>query len=301
MIATIDAVELQRWMREKRRFVLVDVLPDDAYAAQHLPGAKRACVYEVDFLDQVRNLGVTGNEPVVLYGAGTGSLDSTVAAEKLERAGVAQIFNFNGGRAAWESAGGAFEGGGARPVAAPAPDNRSYPVSPDDSTIEWIGRNLNSTHRGTVRIAHGSIEVRDSQLVDGRLEIDMRSIRNADIDDAELRGVLEAHLKSDDFFDVERFPSAALVIQSAAPVAGATPGTPNYRIFGQLTVKGITHPLEFPAIVSLGDDGAFTAVAQLEIDRTRWNVVYGSGRFFRWLGKHLVNDAITLLVKIVAR
>ena len=99
MTAILEASELQSWMREQRRFTLLDVLPDEYFQAQRLPGARRASVYEVTFLNQVEALGISPNEPVVLYGAGNGSLDSAVAAEKLERAGFRRIYDFRGGRA----------------------------------------------------------------------------------------------------------------------------------------------------------------------------------------------------------
>ena len=300
MITTIDVSELQRWLREHRRVALLDVLPEEYFNARRLPGAKRACVYEVDFLDQVRNLGVATNEPIVLYGAGGGSIDSAFAADKLERAGFSELFVFRGGRAAWAESGGRFDGAGSPPPVPQAPDDRTYAVNRAESSIEWIGRNLNSTHRGTIAIADGTLEFRNRRLDSGRISIDMRSIKNTDIDDTDLRRLLESHLESDDFFDVERFPTAELAIHSATPLAGATPGAPNQQIAGELTVKDATHPIEFPAVVSLRDDRALVAVAQIEIDRTRWNVLYGSGRFFQMLGKHLVNDAVILLVKIVA-
>ena len=128
----------------------------------------------------------------------------------------------------------------------------------------------------------------------------MRSIRNSDLEDPAMRQMLEAHLKSDDFFDVERYPTAELKILSAKRIPDATPGAPNYEMTAQLTVKDVSRSIAYPAVVSLAADGALTTVAQIEIDRTEWNVLYGSGRFFQMLGKHLVNDAITLLVKIVA-
>jgi rhodanese-related sulfurtransferase len=300
MISELDVSELQSWLSDGRRFALVDVLPEEYFEPRHLPGAKRACVYEVDFLEQIRNLGLATDDVIVLYGAGRGSLDSAVAAEKLARAGFTRVHAFTGGRAAWAEAGGKFEGGGREPQASTAPGDGVRTVNSELSTIEWIGRNMNSTHRGTVRVARGSITVRDGGLSGGAISIDMNSITNTDIEDAVLRQLIEAHLKSDDFFDVERFPTAELVIESAVPVAGATPGSTNYNVAGRLTVKDANHGIEFPAIISAGSDGVLTAVAQIEIDRTRWNVLYGSGRLFRMLGKHLVNDMITLLVKIVA-
>ena len=296
----IDSATLQRWLSEKSRLSLVDVLPEEYFAAQHLPGARRACVYEVDFLDQIERLDIRRDDPVVLYGAGDGSLDSAVAAEKLAHAGFRQLFDYSGGRADWQKIDGPFEGHGRAP-APREPEDRSYTVDAAQSSLEWIGRSLTSTHRGAIRIAQGNLQLRRSKLTGGRIELDMQSITDADIGDLALRHLLERHLKSDDFFDVARFPVAAVVLHTATKHTDATPGVPNYRLAAELTIKGVTRSVEFPAIVSVGDDAVISAVAQLEIDRTEWNVLYGSGRFFKMLGKHLVNDAITLLVKIVAR
>lgn len=301
MTTKIDAPTLQARLREHSDTPLIDVLPEEYFAAQHLPGARRACVYEVDFLEQIQRLGISHDDEVVLYGAGDGSLDSAVAAEKLEGAGFTRLVVFSGGRAEWKSAGGIFEGTASSAPVAATPEDRTYLIDPATSTVEWIGRNLGSTHRGLVNVARGELSLRNGQLSTGRIDLDMRSISNSNLDDPTLRKVLEAHLKSDDFFDVERFPTATLALQSASPIPGATPGAPNFTLTANLTIKGITHSIEFPAIIAIGSDAVITSIAQLEIDRTRWNVIYGSGRFFKMLGKHLVNDAITLLVKIVAR
>src|ERR1041384_831653 len=301
MITKLDALELQRRLREDPRLALIDVLPEECFNAQHLPGARHACVYEVTFVDQIKNLGLQPADTLVLYGAGRGSLDSAVAAQKLQRAGFTQLFDFSGGRAAWAGAGGSFEGTGAPVVGQPGADLRSYAVAADKSTIEWVGRNLNSTHRGILRVSSGHLTLRAEVLQSGTILLDLRSLENTNLADPSLRRLLEAHLKSDDFFDVERFPSAQLLLRSASPLRDATPGTPNQIVTADLTIKDVTHPIEFPAIVSLSMEGALTALAQIDIDRTRWNVLYGSGRFFQMLGKHLVNDAITLFVKIVAQ
>ena len=300
MTAQIDSSELQNWMREARKFTLVDVLTEECFSAQRLPGARRASVFEVSFLEQIAALAIGPEEPLVLYGAGGDSLDSAVAAEKLERAGFRNLFVFRGGRAEWAQISGTFEGDGRLPSIPDAPEDRTYLVNPNRSSIEWIGRNLNSTHRGTIRIGSGQITVAEGRLAEGHVVLDMRSIENVDLVDPMLRELLEKHLKSDDFFDVERYPTAELFITSVNRFPDEAPGTPNCEITARLTMKAISRPLSFPAIVALGEDGALTAIAQIEIDRTEWNVLYGSGRFFQMLGRHLVNDAVTLLVKIVA-
>jgi polyisoprenoid-binding protein YceI/rhodanese-related sulfurtransferase len=301
MSTSLNIAELQRWLSEGRDFALIDVLPGEIFEERHLPGARKACVYEVDFLDQVAKLGIGRDQPIVVCGAGPDSLESTTAAEKLDRAGFTQVFNFRGGEAEWEAAGGSFEGRGGKSAAPPLPRDRECVVDVAKSTVEWIGRNLMSTHRGTVRIAEGRISVRGGALASGRIILDLQSIENADLDDPGMRQLLEHHLKSDDFFDVERFPTAELVLTSAEPFEDSIAGSPNFRFAAELTLKGVTRSIEFPAIVAEGEDGTVRADAQLEIDRTRWNVLYGSGRFYRMLGKHLVADIITLLVKIVAR
>jgi polyisoprenoid-binding protein YceI len=143
--------------------------------------------------------------------------------------------------------------------------------------------------------------VSQGKCVEGQVTLDMRTIDNESVEDPTVHGVLNQHLKSDDFFDVERYPTADLEIRSAHPLEGATPGTPNFQFQADLKIKDVTHAIEFPAIVACGEDGAFASVAQIEIDRTRWGVIYGSGRFFKMLGMHLVNDAITLFVRLIAR
>jgi polyisoprenoid-binding protein YceI len=130
--------------------------------------------------------------------------------------------------------------------------------------------------------------------------VDMNSIANLDIQDPTWKQILIAHLKSDDFFDVEKFPAAQLEVTSFKPVEGAKTGAANYRLTAKLTIKGITKEIEFPATVYLRDDGAISAEAHFDIDRTEWNILYGSGRFFEKLGRHLVHDLISLQISFVA-
>lgn len=86
----------------------------------------------------------------------------------------------------------------------------------------------------------------------------------------------------------------------ATPLAAATPGSTNLTITGSLTLKGISHTLEFPACAGGTADGKLAAQATMAFDRTLWNVLYGSGKWFRHLGGHLVNDLIELQLRIVS-
>src|SRR4029078_158194 len=121
---------------------------------------------------------------------------------------------------------------------------------------------------------------------------------DTDIGDAPLREMLVHHLKSDDFFDVEKFPESEFRLTKIEPLPGDTPGNPNVRVTGKLTLKKVKRELTFPAIVGATSDGTLAADAHFDIDRTLWNVRYGSGKFYEKLGKHLVNDIISLGLKI---
>jgi polyisoprenoid-binding protein YceI len=129
----------------------------------------------------------------------------------------------------------------------------------------------------------------------------MNSITNLDLQDEGWRGLLHRHLKSEDFFDVENYPTTTFDLHGTAAIAGATPGTPNMEIAGSLTVKGSSRPLCFPAMVVPQADGTLKAQAALDFDRTLWNVSYGSGKLFERLGMHLVNDLASIELFIVAQ
>lgn len=84
-------------------------------------------------------------------------------------------------------------------------------------------------------------------------------------------------------------------------IVGATPGTPDHRVSGELTIKGVTRQISFPSTIVPQDDGSLKAQAFFDIDRTDWNICYGSGRLFEKLGMHLVHDRIDIELFIVAQ
>ena len=106
-------------------------------------------------------------------------------------------------------------------------------------------------------------------------------------------------MQSDDFFDVDRFPEALFVINTVRKIDGASLGQPNLEITGDLTLKGICASLTLRAAAGATPDGKAAAQAVLSFDRTQWNILYGSGRFFQRLGMHLVNDLVDLEIRMV--
>ena len=278
---------------------LIHVLPAEVFAAARIPGSRNACVYEMAFLDQVRTLVPDSTVPIVVYGAGEGSLDAATAAEKLRAAGYSHVQPFDGGLAAWRAAGLPLEGDGHLPQP-PVPDG-TFRLDTAQSVIRWTGRNLFNHHSGTVRLASGEIVLRAGRLASARFTIAMDSIANEDLADPALNAMLIAHLHSADFFDVAHHPTAQFTAEAAEKIATCTDGTPNHLLRGTFTLRGISRPLEFPVLIATTEDGQrLTGQGQFELDRTAYGSHYGSGKLFRFLGQHLVNDHIHLHVKIHA-
>ncbi len=109
-------------------------------------------------------------------------------------------------------------------------------------------------------------------------------------------GALEKHLKTDDFFDVETYPTATFAIKSVTPAS--EPMT--YTLTGDLTMKGKTNELSFPATIYLNDEGKLIAEASFEFDRTKWDITYNSGNFFQDLGNNLIDDMVAMRLTLVA-
>jgi hypothetical protein len=116
----------------------------------------------------------------------------------------------------------------------------------------------------------------------------------------ELHPVLEQHLKSGDFFFVKLFPKAVFTITEGNPKDPAWLTSPNYSVKGELNLRGVSVPLEFDATVNKADKNRLAIESHFDIDRTHWNVIYGSARFFEHLGMHKVFDLISIQVNLVA-
>jgi polyisoprenoid-binding protein YceI len=106
-------------------------------------------------------------------------------------------------------------------------------------------------------------------------------------------------LKSDDFFDTQRYPVAEFQLLRITALPNARLGTPSHEVAGELTLKGVTGEVTFPAIMGPTADGLLAADAHFDIDRTRWGALYGSGKFYEKLGQHLVSDEVSLALKII--
>jgi polyisoprenoid-binding protein YceI len=131
--------------------------------------------------------------------------------------------------------------------------------------------------------------------------INRNSIENMSLKGDDLQPVLVAHLKSEDFFLVKLFPSAKLFINGGKLTEAPHLSSPNYEIDGTLDVRGVKANLSFPTTIAKTENNRLKAEAHFDMDRTRWNVIYGSARYFEYLGMHLVFDLISFEVKILTK
>ena len=298
----IAASDLKNLLAEKPETVLIDLLPPEHFASRHIPGAQNACVFQVSFLDDLAIAAPDKQVPIVVYGASQRSQDAAMALEKMDRAGYANASFFTGGLEAWCGAGHDLEGEATDQKDDPQttvtlPDGQ-YTVDADASHVEWAGRNPNTRHIGTVDIAKGVVDIED-RTITGKVEIDMNTIHNINLKGDELQPLLEAHLRSDDFFFTKMFPKAVFTVKEAKSIEPAWLTAPNYHVNGELNLRGVSAELEFDATVAPLEDGGFVLEAHFDIDRTRWHVIYGSTRFFEHLGMHKVFDLLSFQIRMV--
>jgi polyisoprenoid-binding protein YceI len=156
--------------------------------------------------------------------------------------------------------------------------------------LSWLGEKVLGQHTGTINLQSGWINWQDNKIVSGEFAIDMKSLK-----DSENTKMLMNHLKSDDFFGVEKFPVAKLVITGSTPFDKGT-GV----VSGNLTIKDITNPIEFKAAMQKKDDGVWF-FTNIVVDRTKYNIRYGSGSFFDNLGDKTIYDEFKVKVNLLVK
>ncbi|WP_192823450.1 YceI family protein [Rufibacter sp. LB8] len=176
---------------------------------------------------------------------------------------------------------------------------QSYTVQTDASTITWVGRKVTGEHTGNIKLASGTILFNKSMLRGGTFVMDMSSITCTDLQGNSNKNLVN-HLRSDDFFSVEKNPTAMFAITNLAERPNAKNGAANYTITGDLTIKGIVNQVSFPAFVTV-KKGVATAKATLKFDRTKWDIKYRSGNFFENIGDKAIHDDVELKIELVAK
>jgi polyisoprenoid-binding protein YceI len=173
---------------------------------------------------------------------------------------------------------------------------KRYIADPSATKITWHGEKIvASKHYGTIDLKEGWMTTDGKKVTGGEFVVDMNSIKNEDIKDAGSRARLEGHLKSADFFGVDKYPLSKLVLSSGSEFTG---GKATLR--GSLTIKEATHPVEFTVVESKSGD-VLTYTATIVFDRSLYDVRFGSGKFFSNLGDNAIRDEIKLEVTLVVK
>jgi polyisoprenoid-binding protein YceI len=180
-------------------------------------------------------------------------------------------------------------------------DSNSFKVDTDKSVIEWIGSKPTEKHNGTISLASGEIFLNNGKVESGNFTIDMASITVLDLKPGDGKEDLEAHLKglqkeedADHFFNTKKFPEAKFELTSVEKVEGKT------KMNGNLTIKGISKPVSFPALLTVDGDTLNLSSEAFMINRTEWGVNYASKSIFDNLKDKFVNDDIELKVNLTA-
>lgn len=173
---------------------------------------------------------------------------------------------------------------------------QEYAINTAESTVTWIGSKPTGKHNGTIPISTGTIAVENGAIVGGSIDMDIAGIQNSDLaEDPDSQAKLVGHLKSADFFDAENYPAANFAITSVEPYSAPADmevkeeydtefkpaaadefivESPTHKLTGNLTMRGKTLSVSFPAAVSM-EDGKIMAKAKFNIDRTLWDLKYG--------------------------
>lgn len=298
MIPRLTPAETNALLENESGHILLDVRHPDRHAAVRPACSVPNCVFEVAFLSRMPALAEPGT-PLILCGESDLSGEAMAAAGKLERAGYHDLAILAGGHAAWQAAGLPVAGSGES--ATTAPFSGTLAIDTAESRVEWTGRNLINKHWGTVQVRGGHLAFENNRLTGGSIQLDMQTLACTDLAGTPLHDVLIAHLADDDFFDVANHPTATLELDTIPVALDGPPGGPNLRVSAVLELRGHKNPVAFEACAGWTADGRAAAQAAFAIDRTRWNVLYGSGKFFQHLAGHLVNDLIDIQVRILTK
>ncbi len=173
----------------------------------------------------------------------------------------------------------------------------TFVVDGDTSSAKWTGSKKiikNYYDSGTIVIKSGSASFDQGIVTKGEVVFDMKSITATSTGKGDGQDKLTSHLQSDDFFAVTTHPEAKYVVTSSEKTSSGI------LLKGNLTLKGKTAPLDIPAVVTM-DNGNVVIIGTAEVNRSTWDVKYGSETFFDNLGDNVINDMFTLEFKVVAR
>ncbi|WP_316634045.1 YceI family protein [uncultured Flavobacterium sp.] len=173
-------------------------------------------------------------------------------------------------------------------------ETTNFKIVSSKSNVEWTGRKVTGAHNGIISIKEGNFTLNDGKIKEGNVIINTSTIKILDVTDPATNAQFASHLASDDFFSIEKFPIASFDILNIREVSDST-----YYLEGNLTIKDITHLVGFEATVENNRD-TITLSGKLVIDRTKYDIRFRSGNFFKDLGDTLIYNDFELDFNITA-
>lgn len=161
-------------------------------------------------------------------------------------------------------------------------------INAEKSKLTWVGKKVTGQHEGTVAFKDGSLILKSGKLKGGNFTVDMTTINATDLE-GEYQQKLNGHLKADDFFGTDKYPTAKFVIKKLAGL-----GKGKYRVTGDLTIKDVTVSNTFEMQVNKNN-----ATAAVKVDRTKYGIKYNSGSIFSGLGDKTIDDVFELNINLV--
>ena len=168
-----------------------------------------------------------------------------------------------------------------------AVQGQTMKADPEKTKVMWYGEKIGGSHEGTIELKSASLEMKDGKLVSGKVIIDMTTIVDTDIENDGMRKRLEDHLRSDDFFGVDKYPEAVFELTGSESVSEGL------KVMGNITIKGNTEPIEFMTSMEESGEGMIFK-GKIEIDRTLFDVRFGSKKFFANIGDRAIDDMFSL-------
>lgn len=175
----------------------------------------------------------------------------------------------------------------------PKPAEEKYSVDLEKSSMEWLCKKVGGQHNGKVKIKDGSLVFDGNTLKGGSFTIDMTSITVLDSPDNKR---LIDDILSNNFFEIEKFPTSTFVITKVSPA-----GTDQVNITGNLTVKGITKPVTFVSSVKKEKNIVVAVANGVKVDRTKFDITFRSATFFSAIGNRAVDDEFVLTITLLAK
>jgi polyisoprenoid-binding protein YceI len=171
----------------------------------------------------------------------------------------------------------------------------TFVVDTKNSSIAWVAGKVTGSHNGTIKLASGNLMFEGNNLKAGSFGIDMSTIAISDLKGTANQNLLK-HLKGEDFFAVADHPTSKFEITRISPA-----GADRVNVTGNLTIKGITNALTFPATVKRQKDAVVAVAKGVKVDRTKYDIKYRSKNFFGDIGDKAIDDEFELAINIVAK